>query len=132
MESRERQAWVYILSTLVAMAGYALAAWRWHEGLGPVARIGLLAVPLSFMGVVSLGAWLMYRGEAPDERDLAIAQRATSVAYGVLMAGFLYVGMMLPFTHGGWYLVHSALAAIVLAELVHSGLVVRGYRRSAA
>lgn len=34
-----------------------------------------------------------------------------------------------PFSASGWAVAHAAVLAIVIAEIVHQGLVVRAYRR---
>ncbi len=64
-----------------------------------------------------------------DERDRFIEQRSSKVAYYVLMAGIIYAGMVLPFTQGGWDIVHAALFAIAAAEIVHGVMIMVGYRR---
>ncbi|MCP9874363.1 hypothetical protein KBY92_12490 [Synechococcus sp. Cruz CV-v-12] len=65
----------------------------------------------------------------PDERDRAIARRSVSAAYNVLIAGMIVVGCVMPFNSGGWTLVSTAVAAIVLAQTVHYGLSIWCYRR---
>jgi hypothetical protein len=45
------------------------------------------------------------------------------------MAGIIMVGCVMPFTDSGWRIVHTTLFFILIAEVVHSGLVVAGYRR---
>lgn len=64
----------------------------------------------------------------PDERDRAIEHRATTAAYYVLVAGMILVGCVMPFLEGGWEIVHAAVLAIAIAEVVHHGMVVRAYR----
>jgi hypothetical protein len=65
----------------------------------------------------------------PDERDIAITRRARSVAYLVLLAGTILVGVVMPFTEPAGKIINTTLLAIVIAELTHSGLVVLSYRR---
>ena len=67
----------------------------------------------------------------PDERDRAIAQRSLGAAYFMLLAGTIVVGVIMPFTAGGWTIVNAAILAIVAAEVVHYGVVVVSYRRQA-
>jgi hypothetical protein len=66
---------------------------------------------------------------AADERDRAVELRSVKVAYLVLITGMILVGVVLPFSSSGWKLINSAIAAIVLAEIAHYGLVVWSYRR---
>lgn len=65
----------------------------------------------------------------PDERDIAITRRARSVAYLVLLAGTILVGVVMPFTEPPGKIINTTLLAIVIAELTHSGLIVASYRR---
>jgi hypothetical protein len=78
--------------------------------------------------ILAAGARAEGQGKA-DERDRSISRRGASVAYYVLMAGALIVGMIMPFTYGGWDIVNAALAAVVLAETVRNAVVLRSYRR---
>ncbi|XOV83803.1 MAG: hypothetical protein ACFHXK_01555 [bacterium] len=66
--------------------------------------------------------------DEPDERDKLIELRSSSVAYYVLIVGMIVVGCVMPFSTGGWDIVHAALFAILIAEIVHNGLIVLGYR----
>ena len=65
----------------------------------------------------------------PDERDRAIGRQARSVAYLVLLSGVILVGVVMPFSEPAQKIVNTTLLVIVIAELVHSGLIVIGYRR---
>ena len=58
-------------------------------------------------------------------------RRATSTAYYVLMGGMILVGVVMPFTSTGWKIVNAALLMIVVAEIVHYGVIVSSYRRQA-
>jgi hypothetical protein len=64
-----------------------------------------------------------------DERDRAIDGRATRAAYFMLLTGMIVVGMVMPFTRGGWDVVNAALLVIVLGETLRHVLIVVGYRR---
>lgn len=82
--------------------------------------------------VAVASAWMELRhrgGPRRDERDRAIEQRATSVAYHVLMVGVILSGCIMPFSHNGWALFHAAVAAIAIAEMVRNGVIVVLYRR---
>lgn len=65
----------------------------------------------------------------PDERDRAIARRGRSVAYLVLLAGTILVGVVMPFTETPGKIVNTALLAIVIAELTCQSVIVASYRR---
>lgn len=98
-------------------------------------QIGWLAMALVtlalIVGIDRLIAFARKSGTEPDmldERDRLIELRSSSVAYYVLIVGMILVGCVLPFSTGGWDIVHAALFAILVAEIVHHGLVVLGYR----
>ena len=137
MLSRERFAWVWITALVVVLGLYFAAVSMTHythPELSPLGRIGLLAIALGALGLIAFGTWLYgylrERGEVTeDERDRFIDRRASKTAYYVLLAGIIYAGMVLPFTHGGWDIVHAALFWIAVAEIVHSGMILIGYRR---
>lgn len=133
MLPRERFAWIWLVTLVVVFGvyftGVTLGRETW-QAQGMLQKIGWLALTLGSMGVVALAAWLFTRrGGEVDERDRLIELRASSVAYYVLMAGMIVVGCVLPFVAGGWQIVHAALLAIALAEIVQGGLVVFWYRR---
>ena len=55
--------------------------------------------------------------------------RAIALAYYVLIAGMILVGVVMPFIASGWTLVNTALYMIIIAEIVHYGSTVLSYRR---
>jgi nitrate/nitrite transporter NarK len=136
MSVRERFSWV--LSALTPVYGLYFGAVLLLRSQGEIANLtefGLLsAAALAQAIILGAGALLMRarsgRGDRakPDERDRAIEHRATTAAYYVLIAGMIVVGCVMPFSHNGWEIVRAAVLAIVIAELVHHGLVVRAYR----
>ena len=113
-----------------------IAAPGWFTGLIPrlsgLAAVTLTSAAINIVGLLAFG--LRERGQGPfaDERDRAIDTRATRSAYFVLLTGVVVVGMVMPFSHGGWAIVNAALLAIVLAELVRNVLIVLGYRGAPA
>jgi hypothetical protein len=99
-------------------------------------QLGLFAiaavVQMAILGVGHLYLRHGSPGEAhtpPDERDVAIMRRSISLAYYVLIGGMILVGCVMPFNSSGWTIVNAALLMIVLAELIHYGVVVVSYRR---
>jgi hypothetical protein len=152
MLPRERFAWVWLIALVVVFGVYFTAIVLGREAWlaqGFLHKIGWLALALGSLGVIAFCAWLFTRAKALDERDRMIGWRASAVAYHVLMAGIIWVGCVMPFgaaggdvamrsSHpsplmpygaGAWDIVHVALLAIVIAELVHSGLMIFWYRR---
>lgn len=139
MVRAERFAWVWLTALVVVFSGYFIAvevALRGQPELPIVARLGMLAIALTTLAVVvgidRLVAWMRARGQEPevaDERDRLIELRSTKAAYGVLMVGVLVCGVVMPFSNSGWELVHAALLAVAISEIVHHGLILHGYHR---
>ena len=138
MAYREKLAWVYFLSmALVYSVYFTLVAIRppvprlidmlWLFGIAAPTHALLVGI-----GTLAIGFPLWRRGvrSAPaDERDRAIARHGRSVAYFVLMAGTILVGVMMPFTEPAGKIVNTALLAIVIAELTCQGVILFSYRR---
>lgn len=99
-------------------------------------RLATLAIPLVFMAVTALSVKLFnirqvfgQGRDLVDERDKLIESRASALAYQVLMIGMIVVGFVLPFSATRWELIDTAFFAIVVAEIVHSVVIVRAYRQ---
>ena len=103
-----------------------------------IRQLVLFGVAAIAQGIIQGVGYLYFRRVSPqeartpaDERDRAIMRRSVSVAYYVLIAGLIEVGVVLPFTRSGWAIINAALFTIVVAELVRYGVVVFSYRRQA-
>ena len=137
MPHRERLAWITLLSILVTLVPY-LAWMSLHPPTRPMPDLptmGTFAFAVIVHAIFMAGGatWLRLAwpddAVAPaDERDRAVQHRALVVAYYVTIVGLILVGCIMPFTAAGWTLVNAAIATIVVAELLHSGLVIVGYR----
>ncbi|MBS0296170.1 MAG: hypothetical protein JSR45_07660 [Proteobacteria bacterium] len=141
MPYREKIAWLSLLAMALTFTPYfvitagehpaseALPNLRqlWLYGIAAVARVAILGI-----GWLALRLGAREDARMPmDERDRAIAGRAATWGYGVLMAGMILTGVVMPFTSNGWTIVNAALAMIVAAEVVRYGAVVLSYRRHA-
>ena len=141
MAYREKIAWLTLLTTVAAYSTYfAAVAWILApDGAGTPALLPMLmlfgAVTIVQAVIVAVASGVIAvraqrTGEdRSDERDRAIGRRATSLAYFVLMAGVILVGIVMPFGDARWKIANAALAAIVVAEAVRYTLVILGYRR---
>jgi hypothetical protein len=149
MSFRYRVAWVCLLATLAVFVPYFWVAFGLAAGgrLYPGAALGLLiaasvaAVLLYGVPVALLAAWA--RDEREDERDRAIAARATRVAYFVLLASLFLMAMglvALGSSGGGsaerpWFTpalgAQLVLLPFVIAELVRFAVEVAGHARGA-
>lgn len=138
MPHREKAAWLSLLAIVVAFGPYfAIVASNPPDDTLPNLRLlGLFAlaaaVQVSIMAIGHL--WLRIRSpeEAAlpaDERDQGIERRAVVFAYYVLIGGVIIAAIIMPFYAGGWEVVNAAILAIVVAELVHDGFTIAGYRR---
>lgn len=135
---REKIAWLSLIAMAATYGPYFLivvANSLRGEPLPNFRQLGLFAV-VSVVQMLILGAghlWLRRRFPVeartpPDERDRAIKQRSISLAYHLLIGGMVVVGCVMPFRSGGWEIINAALFTIILAEVVHYGAVVVGYR----
>ena len=135
---RERVAWLSLIAMAVTFGPYFTLTVLWPPSaplpaLPALLRFGVTTVAqLLILGGGRL--WLRLRfpedaRAAADERDRAVTRRAQSVAYFVLIGGMIVVGIVMPFQSSGWKLVNSAIFMIVLAEVVHYGVAICGYRR---
>jgi uncharacterized membrane protein len=137
MHSKERTAWAWLICLLMAPSLYFV--WLRHLNVlsdsTDLSRLANLAIPLVVMALVALGVKLVNIRNAHkegkeilDERDQLIEARASAVAYQILMVGMIVVGMVMPFSANRWELIDTSFFAIVLAEGVHTALILRAYR----
>lgn len=136
MTVRENFSWVWLAALIVTYGAYftTIAVLKAHGEIPMMTEFALLSgaalVQVIMLATGSVFVRMRDPGarRKPDERDRAIEHRAAAVAYYVLMAGTILVGCVMPFSDSGWAIVHVALLVIVIAEIVHHGLVVRAYR----
>ena len=141
MAYREKIAWLTLVTMLVAYGLYFAILPRVLVPAGPDGS-PLLSMLILFGAVTIVQAIVIAIGsgviatrarrageDRSDERDRAIGRRAPSVAYFVLMAGVILVGIVMPFGDARWKIANAALLAIVCAEAVRYALVILGYRR---
>ena len=136
MSSLEKRAWLSLWSMCPPYCIYFAILIGFPELLSTVLeRFGCLAVVATIHALAYIGGLLaIKRHEAgepllEDERDRAIDGRATRLAYFILLAGMIVVGMVMPFNNSGWKLVNTALLFIVLTETARYVLILLGYRR---
>jgi uncharacterized membrane protein len=136
MTAREQFSWVWLLTLLVTYSVYF--GWVLLARAGPAPSMitelimfgGTALAQVAIIAIASLVIGLRHRGEGGlDERDRRIAHQAGTLAYHVLITGFIVVGCVMPFSKGGWDIVHAAIFAIAVAEIIRLIAVVRGYRR---
>ncbi|MFZ0481192.1 MAG: hypothetical protein WAL71_18785 [Terriglobales bacterium] len=141
MTYREKTAWLSLIAMAIAFVPYfaiVQASSHSRPSVPSLRQLGLFAVAAVVqMAILGIGHLYLSHGSAdearlpPDERDVAIMRRSISLAYYVLIGGMILVGCVMPFNSSGWTIINAALATIVLAEVVHYGMVVVSYRRQA-
>ena len=141
MPYREKISWLSLLSMLAVFVPYFtwMKLYPPTENLPNFSQLALYAaVCCIWVSLLGIGH-LVLRNSTPDEaklpldeRDRAIQSRGVSMAYGVLMAGMIVVGCIMPFTDSGWTIVNTAIFMIVLAEVVRDATVVINYQRQTA
>ncbi len=141
MPYREKVAWLSVLAMSLVFVPY----FTWTELHPPTdplpnfqqLRLYALASTV-WVILLGVGHFFLRRANendarmALDERDLAIKYRARDYAYGVLMAGVIIVGCVMPFQSSGWEIVNTSIFMIVLAELVHDSVMIYFYRKQNA
>lgn len=140
MPYREKIAWLSIIAMALTFGPYFvfIAVTNPGEALPDLRQLGLFAAA-AIAQMVILGAGHLYlrRSSAEDarmpkdERDRAIDRQSMTAAYYVLIAGMIVVGCVMPFSASGWAIINAGLFAIIVAELVHYGVVAVSYRRHA-
>lgn len=133
MPIKEQFARVWLITMLVTYLAYFTAVVVVGETT-PLAQIGMFAATVVVQVIVigSASALMEIRhkgGPKTDERDQMIDQRATRVAYQLLICGMIVVGCLMPFNNSGWKIFHAAVFSIALAEIVRHGMIVSMYRR---
>lgn len=129
----ERFAQLWLATLLLTYGVYFSVVLRWQDASFWDQLLAFGATTLVQMVIVGVASAVLElragKGPKRDERDRAIDQRATHVAYHVLMVGVILSGCVLPFRSSGWALFHGAVAAIAVAEAVRHGTIALLYRR---
>lgn len=139
MAFREKEAWATLVAMLIAYGGYftAVAALPVRGipslhfvVLFAVATVVRVAIEFGGRALMAASAWREARARA-DERDRAIAARATNTGYATLLVGTMLVGVVMPAGgYGGWEVANAALFVIVAAECCRVAATILGYRRA--
>ena len=139
MAYREKIAWLSLGSLAIAFVPYfTIVAMRAQPetALIPQLELYTIAVAIQLL-VLGAGYWVLRKQSPrdaampPDERDIAIANRSTTVAYNVLIAGTIVVGCIMPFGNHGFTIVNAAFFAIIAAQVVRYSVAAASYRRQA-
>jgi hypothetical protein len=138
MPFREKMAWLSVTTTVVVWGAYFTFLLTTARHLpGPAQFGGLLAAVIVQTGLVTVGAIVSAvlspkdASAASDERDKAVSRRAYALAYPVLLSLIVCVAASMHFGVDAKGMTYGIMAAIVIAEIVHYGAQIVGYRRGA-
>jgi hypothetical protein len=138
MSFREKIAWISVITTILVWGAY----------FGFLLTGGLhMPVPAQFAGflgavvvqtILVVGASIVTSvlapkdaGAAPDERDKAVSHAAYALAYPVLLSLVVCAAASVHLGVDAKDMTYEIMAAIVIAEIVHYGAQIVGYRRGA-
>ena len=139
MSFREKSAWITFIALLAFGIYFGEIAQHLLDGAAPRVSyfplfLGLVAALVVLEVVMHIAIAMRSPQDARtprDERERALAQRATVRAYYVLLVGaFAAIGTM----HLGanaWLLAHAALFAVWVAELTRYASLLYDYRQGA-
>jgi hypothetical protein len=134
---REKIAWVEFLTTLLAWGGY-FAVVIAHAARGDTHDpllfwlfvAAVLAQTMLIIAVATVSA-ILAPGDAqvaPDERDRRVGQRASALAYGVVLAAIAAVIVWLHLGLHGTNTIFALIGVFILGEAVRFGAKAIGYR----
>lgn len=133
MPNKEQFARVWLVTLVVSYGAYFWFASNANRDSLWDQLLIFAATTIAQIIVIAIGSAViaLNRSQGPsiDERDRAIDNKATRVAYNVLIAGVILSGCILPFSHSGWVLFQAAVAAIAVSEIVRYSIIVGLYRR---
>lgn len=141
MPFKEKIAWISVVTTVIVWGAYFTFAFgTMMTGGTPhpaVYMAGFTAALVVQAVLAATGAVIVAilapkdAGAAADERDKDVARRSYALAYPVLISLIVCVTVTVYFGATPWDLVNGMMAAIVIAEIVHYGAQIAGYRRGA-
>lgn len=140
MAFREKLAWALLATSVAGFAGYWFVVDRIVEEAGWRGPIWALVPPLigmciltTILAIIGAGAAALSAPKesyAPaDERDRAIAMRASMRAYGIISIG---LGAIITVSFAGFsqfQLVHALVCLLLIAEIVRYAGEAIAYRR---
>jgi len=136
---QEKRAWLGLATTAIVYGGFFIQVLNTDPGALTLIRFILLftlAMIVQSM-ILAIGNSVFAARDpegfkAPlDERDLLVARRSTTAAYGTLMAVVFFMGLALPhYAAAGWQITLAAIMAMSVADIVRSLAIIVNYRRN--
>jgi len=135
MPFKEKIAWISVVTTILVWGGYfgfmAVTGQRMPGQVYMVGFVGAVIVQTILVVVASIVTAVLAPKDASagsDERDREIARRAYSIAYPVLLTLIVCVAASMHLGVTPRDMAYEIMAAIVVAEIVHYGAQIVGYR----
>ena len=138
MSFREKIAWISVVSTILVWGGFfgfmAATGGTAHGMVYVTGFVGAVVAQAIIVAAAAIVTALLSPKEASaarDERDRNISRRAYAYAYPVLLSLVLCVAAGMHFGLRAHGMAYGIMGAIVIAEIVHYGAQIVGYRMGA-
>ena len=138
MPFKEKIAWISVITTIVVWGtyfGFLLTSGRQLPGpvqvVGFVGAVIVQAILVTVAAIVTAVLSPRDASAASDERDKAVSRRAYAFAYPVLLSLIVCVAASMHFGVDARGMAYGIMASIVIAEIIHYGAQIAGYRQGA-
>lgn len=135
MPFKEKIAWISVVTMVLVWGAYfgfmAVTDGRMPGPVYLAGFVGAVIVQVVLMVIASIVTAVMApkdAGAGSDERDREIARRAYSIAYPVLLSLIVCVAGSVHLGVRAIGMAYGIMGAIVIAEIVHYGAQIVGYR----
>lgn len=136
MPFKEKIAWIAVVTMTLVWGSYfgfmAATGGQLHGAVYMGGFIGAVIVQVILMVIASIVTAALApkdAGAGSDERDKEISRRAYAIAYPVLLSLIVCVAACLHLGFTARDMAYGIMAAIVIAEIVHYGAQIVGYRQ---
>lgn len=138
MPFREKIAWLSISTTVIVWGAYFTFLLTSARQLPPPAAFGGFLAAVVVQTILVVAGSIVTAVVSPkdasapgDERDKAVSHAAYALAYPVLLSLIVCITPTLYLGVSAKVMTYELMAAIVIAEIVHYGAQIVGYRRGA-
>ena len=138
MPFREKIAWLSVTTTVIVWGAYFAFLLTTARHLPPPAQFGGFFAAVVVQTILVIAGSIVTSvlspkdaGAPSDERDKAVSRAAYALAYPVLLSLIVCIAASLYLGVDAKGMTYEIMAAIVIAEIVHYGAQIVGYRRGA-
>ena len=135
MPFKEKIAWISVVTTILVWGSYfgfmAATGGHMHGAVYMAGFAGAVIVQIILVVIASIVTAVLApkdAGAGSDERDKEISRRAYAIAYPVLLTLIVCVAASLHAGATARTMAYEIMLAIVIAEIVHYGAQILGYR----